>query len=60
MGQISFSATAGLKHTPEQVIKKLRLAEVALSEGRTVAEASRKIGVIKQTYDRIRTHRSPD
>ena len=28
------------RHTPEQVIKKLREAEVALAEGGTVAEAA--------------------
>ena len=38
------------RHTPEQVIKKLREAEVAISEGSTVAEASRKIGVTEQTF----------
>ena len=37
------------KHTPEQVIKKLRQAEVAMAEGSTVAQASRKTGVIEQT-----------
>ncbi len=42
------------KHTPEQVIKKLRQAEVAMAEGSTVAEASRKIGVIEQTFYRWR------
>ena len=31
------------KHTPEQVINKLREAEVVLAQGRTVAEASRQI-----------------
>ena len=33
------------KHSPEQVINKLRQAEVAIAEGCTVAEASRQIGV---------------
>ena len=42
------------KHTLEQVISKLRQAEVAISEGSTVAEASRKIGVSKQTLYRWR------
>ena len=32
------------RHTPEQVIKKLREAEVAMAEGGTVAQASRKLG----------------
>ena len=39
---------------PEQIIGKLREAEVLLSQGATVAEASRKIGVTEQTYYRWR------
>ena len=35
---------------PEQVISKLREAEVLLSQGSTVGEASRKLGVAEQTY----------
>ena len=31
---------ANKRHTPEQVINKLRQAEVAISAGRTVSEAS--------------------
>ena len=42
------------RHTPEQVINKLRQAEVAISAGRTVSEASRQIGVTEQTYYRWR------
>ena len=41
-------------YTPEQIIGKLREAEVLLSQGATVAEASRKIGVTEQTYYRWR------
>jgi len=40
--------------TPEQIINKLREAEVHLSQGDTVSEASRKIGVTEQTYYRWR------
>ena len=43
------------KHSPEQVINKLRQAEVAIAEGCTVAEASRQIGVTQQTFYRWRT-----
>ncbi len=32
-------------YTPEQIINKLRQAEVLLSQGATIGEASRKIGV---------------
>ena len=39
---------------PEQIINKLREAEVLLSQGSTVGEASRKIGVTEQTYYRWR------
>ncbi len=42
------------KHTPEQVINKLREAEVALAQGKTVAEASRQIEVTEQTFYRRR------
>jgi transposase-like protein len=46
MGRRSFAA--------ERIINKLREAEVLLSQGSTVAEASRKIGVTEQTYYRWR------
>ncbi len=39
---------------PEQIISKLREAEVLLSQGSTVGEASRKLGVTEQTYYRWR------
>ncbi|QDT38361.1 Transposase [Stratiformator vulcanicus] len=42
----------GKKHTPEQIISKLREAEVALAQGQTVPEACRQIGVTEQTYYR--------
>ena len=38
------------RHTPEQVINKLREAEMAIAEGSTVAEAGRRIGVTQQTF----------
>jgi transposase-like protein len=41
-------------YTPEQIISKLREAEVLLSQGATVGEASKKIGVTEQTYYRWR------
>ena len=37
------------KHTPEQVIIKLREAEISMARGSTVAQASRQIGVTEQT-----------
>jgi putative transposase len=39
---------------PEQIINKLREAEVLLSQGLTVEEASRKLGITEQTYYRWR------
>ncbi len=42
------------RHTPEQVINKLREAEVAMAQGSTVGEASRQIGVTQQTFYRWR------
>ena len=41
-------------YTPEQIINKLREAEILLKQGATVGEASRKIGVTEQTYYRWR------
>ena len=42
------------RHTPEQVIGKLREAEVELAKGRSVAEVCRKLAVTQQTYYRWR------
>ncbi len=42
------------KLTPEQIINKLREAEIHISQGIPIAEASRKIGVTGQTYYRWR------
>ena len=39
---------------PEQIIGKLREAEVLLSQSLTVGEASRKLGITEQTYYRWR------
>jgi putative transposase len=40
--------------TSEQIISKLREAEVLISQGKTAAEASRVIGISEQTYYRWR------
>jgi len=42
------------KHTVEQIISKLRQAEVELSRGCTMAEVCRSLGVTEQTYYRWR------
>jgi transposase-like protein len=42
-------------HTPEEIIAKLRQAEVLVGQGKTVADAVRAIGVTEPTYYRWRT-----
>lgn len=42
------------RHTSEQIIHKLREAEVDLAKGKTIPEACKKIGVVEQTYYRWR------
>jgi transposase-like protein len=42
------------KHTPEQVITKLRAAEVDLASGLTVGQVCQKLGVSEQTLHRWR------
>ncbi len=41
-------------HTVEQIIGKLREAEVRLSQGETVGQVSRSLGITEQTYYRWR------
>ena len=41
----------GKKHGPEEVIPKLREAEVLISQGSTQELAAKQIGVTKQTLD---------
>ena len=42
------------KHTPEQIIKKLREVEALTAQGSTVGDAVKQIGVTEQTYYRWR------
>ena len=42
------------RYTPEQIISKLREAEVLLSQGQTVTQASKQLSVSEQTYYRWR------
>jgi transposase-like protein len=42
-------------HTPEEIVAKLRQAEVLAGQGKTVADAVRAIGVTEPTYYRWRT-----
>ena len=41
-------------HTPEEIVAKLRQAEVLAAQGKTVAEAVRATGVTEPTYYRWR------
>ena len=45
---------AGRRHTPEQIISKLREAEVALAQGQSVAQVCKALEVTEQTYYRWR------
>jgi putative transposase len=42
------------RHTPEQIIRKLREAERMLGEGKTIPEAAKELGIREQTYHRWR------
>ena len=42
------------RHTAEQIIGKLREAEVALAKVQTTGEVARKLGITEQTYYRWR------
>ena len=40
------------RYSPEEIIHKLREAEVLLSQDQTVQEAARQLGIAEQTYYR--------
>ncbi len=40
------------KNTPEQIVTKLRQAQMEIGKGATVDQASRKLGITEQTYYR--------
>lgn len=42
------------KHTPEQIIQKLREAEIALAQGQPVGAVCKRLEVTEQTYYRWR------
>jgi putative transposase len=42
------------RFTTEQIIANLRIVEVEISQGATVAQAVRKLGITEQTYYRWR------
>ncbi len=43
-----------MRHTPEQIIRKLREAEVELAKGQATVDVIRKLGITEQTYYRWR------
>ncbi|MFT5478643.1 MAG: putative transposase [Planctomycetota bacterium] len=46
--------TARRRHTPEQILAKLRDADVMLADGRSVAEITKKLETSEQTDHRWR------
>ena len=42
------------RHTAEQIIRKLREAEVELAQGKTTGEVCKRLGITEQTYYRWR------
>ena len=41
-------------NSSEQIVRKLRQAEVLISQGNTISQASRQLGITEQTYYRWR------
>jgi putative transposase len=46
---------AGKRHKPEEIVTKLRQVDVLISQGRSVSESIRSIGVTEVTYYRWRS-----
>jgi transposase-like protein len=42
------------RHTAEEIVNKLREADVEIAQGASIAQACRKIGITDQTYYRWR------
>ena len=43
-----------IRHSPEQIIRKLREADAELASGKTIPEVSKSLGVAETTYHRWR------
>jgi transposase-like protein len=54
LGEGRIITMARRRHTPEQVIRKLREADRLLAEGAEVAEAARQLEISEPTYHRWR------
>jgi transposase-like protein len=44
----------GRRHSPEQIVRKLREGERMLGEGKQVAEVAKELGVSEHTFNRWR------
>jgi putative transposase len=44
----------GKRHSPEQIVRKLRQAEARLSAGASIPEAARELGISEATFHRWR------
>ena len=44
------------RHTPEQIVRKLREADAELAAGASVPEVARNLGVSEATFHRWRNH----
>ncbi len=53
MGRMDFTMKRR-RHAPEQIVRKLRVADALLAEGKDVAEVARALEVSEQTYHRWR------
>ena len=42
------------RHTTEEIVRTLRSADVALGQGKTIAQVCKQLGVTEQTYYRWR------
>ncbi len=44
------------RHTPEQIVRKLREADTELAAGASIPEVARKLGISEATFHRWRNH----
>jgi len=54
MGKEEPATVKAKRHTPNQVIRKLREAELMLGEGKSIAEVAKALGVSEVTFHRWR------
>ena len=54
MGKGGPTKVKGRRHTPEQIIRKLREAERMLAEGKTIPEIAKALEVSENTFHRWR------